>query len=283
LVSVVSCSGSSGTNLLYTYGGANDWSGGTNVDIGGLVAGIQYQIPSVPAPTTIVLNNLSNTCAKRIYSQLIKSAYIKASTDQTGMMDEVLQLLNDVADFDFVAYDADLGNPEVSAETQRERFVNTSGNSQISITFNSQYLAEASKLSIARTILHESVHAFLVYNGFCAPNGDVFQGYQNYLFSKGISQGAVGQHEFMAQYVNAIAYSLYQWDLKFGLGNIPLSYMKDIAWGGLTGYRDDNGQYVRYDSFINYTNNSSSVINRIESNVVNEKKANSYAKSPKCN
>ena len=59
--------------------------------------------------------------------------------------------------------------------------------------------------------------------------------------------------------------------------------MKDIAWGGLTGYRDDNGQYVRYDSFINYTNNSSSVINRIESNVVNEKKANSYAKSPKCN
>lgn len=283
LVTVTSCSGSSSSpNFIYTYGGSDNYSGGVVIDPNG-VSGTEYYVPDVPVPVTIILNNLDNACAKKIYSQLIKNAIVNASSSNPNIMDEVLSLLAEVADFDFVAYDTNLGNPDVSAETEKSYYLNEAGNHEVSITFNDQYLNEATRLSIARTILHESVHAFLLFQGFCTPTSDIYVGFNNYLISKGLSNSPVGHHEFMSQYVEAIANSLMQWDLMFGQGNIPLSYMKDIAWGGLTGYKDVNNNYIRYDSFIQYASNSNTVMNRIESNIYNEKKSNSNAQGTSCN
>jgi hypothetical protein len=109
-------------------------------------------------------------------------------------------------------------------------------------------------------------------------------GLNNYLLSKGMTANHIGHHEFMSQYVNAIAHSLYQWDLRSGSkGNISLSYMKDLAWGGLTGYLDpDTNQYVRYDAFVQFAQNSNTVMNRIESIIYNEK-ANVNSQSVPCN
>lgn len=199
-------------------------------------------------------------------------------------MNEIIVLLNEVADFDIVAYDTNLGDPDISAETEKEYFLNVAGNHEVSITFNDQYLSEATKLSIARTILHESVHAWMIYQGYCSPDGDFYEGFGNYLISKGLTNSPSGHHQFMSEYVDAIAYSLYQWNIKWGNGDIPLSYMKDVAWGGLTGYKDpDTNQYIRYDSFIQYSNNSSTVMDRIENVIYNERKSNSYAQGTSCN
>lgn len=283
LVTVTSCSPSTsgGGSYIYTYGGSG-YTGGTMIDPSGVI-GTEYYIPSVPAPVTLIINNLTNACAKTLYNQLIKSAYINRGTSQQGVMDEIIFLLNEVADFDFVAYNSNLGNPDVSAETSKSYYLNTAGNHEVSITFNDQYLTEATKLSIARTILHESVHAFFIYQGFCAPTQDIFVGFNNYLLSKGLSNNSIGHHEFMSQYVDAIATSLYQWNLAFGTDAIPISYMKDVAWGGLTGYVDANENYIRYDSFVQFANNSNTVMNRIESIIYNERKSNNNAQGSNCN
>jgi hypothetical protein len=90
-------------------------------------------------------------------------------------------------------------------------------------------------------------------------------------------------HEFMPQFIDAIAYSLWSWDMANGSkGQIPLSYMKDLAWGGLTAYKDPtNGSVKYYDSFIERFPNSSDR-NRIEGIIKNESDGNNAAKSQKC-
>jgi hypothetical protein len=36
------------------------------------------------------------------------------------------------------------------------------------------------------------------------------------------------------KFIDSIDYSLWSWDIAYGSkGQIPLSYMKDLAWGGL--------------------------------------------------
>ena len=86
----------------------------------------------------------------------------------------------------------------------------------------------------------------------------------------------------MPQFIDAIAYSLWSWDMAYGSkGQIPLSYMKDLAWGGLTSYKDSNGAIKYYDSFMERFPKSSDR-NRIESIIKNESDGNRSAKSKKC-
>lgn len=54
----------------------------------------------------------------------------------------------------------------------------------------------------------------------------------------------------MGGYVVAIAYSLYDWDTKYGTGgNLGWDYYQSMAFGGLY-YEDSNGNIVETDSFI---------------------------------
>jgi hypothetical protein len=86
----------------------------------------------------------------------------------------------------------------------------------------------------------------------------------------------------MPQFIDAIAYSLWSWDMAYGSkGQIPLTYMRDLAWGGLTSYKDANGAIKYYDSFKERYPNSSDR-NRIESIIKNESDGNRSAKSKKC-
>ncbi|MGY6745073.1 MAG: hypothetical protein ACXIUQ_20240 [Cecembia sp.] len=86
----------------------------------------------------------------------------------------------------------------------------------------------------------------------------------------------------MPQFIDAIAYSLWSWDMAYGSkGQIPLSYMKDLAWGGMTSYKDENGIIRYYDSFKERFPNSNDRY-RIERNIKNESDGNWSAKGKKC-
>ena len=67
------------------------------------------------------------------------------------------------------------------------------------------------------------------------------------------------QHDFMGQYVDAMAISLVSWDLKYGTGGITKKdstgadilnweYYRNMAYGGLY-YKDSAGNQIETDSF----------------------------------
>jgi hypothetical protein len=143
-------------------------------------------------------------------------------------------------------------------------------------------LNQATQLSVVRTIIHESIHAYLLHEQYTNITGDLYQDLTKYAFSNGYAQGNQLHHEFMPQFIDAIAYSLWSWDMAYGSkGQIPLSYMKDLAWGGMTSFRNPDGTIEYYDSFkANFPDQLDK--NRIEKNIKNESDGNNSAKSKKC-
>lgn len=121
-----------------------------------------------------------------------------------------------------------------------------------------------------------------MHEQYTSPTGNLHLGLTRYAIGKNYTEGNQIHHEFMPQFIDAIAYSLWSWDMSNGSkGQIPLSYMKDLAWGGLTSFRDANGNIKHYDSFKERFPNSSDR-NRIESIIKNESDGNNSAKSQKC-
>jgi hypothetical protein len=105
-------------------------------------------------------------------------------------------------------------------------------------TISENYLQNATRLSIARTIIHESVHAYINSTlkrlpGFV--NMSLRQKMQAYARENGITDTPRFHHEFMGQYVNGMAYSLYQWDKRYGNGGyFGWDYYKAMAYAGLS-------------------------------------------------
>jgi len=150
----------------------------------------------------------------------------------------------------------------------------------VEITMNTGYLGTATDLSVARTMIHEFMHAYFEYGltQTLDPAYDSFVKANNLLFKKNGSQ--VGdqndaQHEQIANsYVNGIANALEIYASTHSITSpdpaLTLSqYCKDLAWGGLS----DTNAYSKYAP------NKS----RVQDNLKNEATNNSKStKKKKC-
>mgnify|MGYP001810340500 CR=1 FL=1 len=119
----------------------------------------------------------------------------------------------------------------------------------------------------------------------CAPQeGGVIQnGLMNYALTVGLNLGDI-HHNFMAQYVDAIGYSLQQWNAaNGGPSNLPSNYFKELAWGGLSAksFNTSTNQFEWFESYKVLVNTESERI-RIHNNIVNEHQNNESAKSDPC-
>ncbi|GMQ34005.1 hypothetical protein Ataiwa_22770 [Algoriphagus taiwanensis] len=239
-----------------------------------------YNVPIINNPTTTILNHLSNPCASSILKNVLKTSKLRSSIGQLNQMNEIIDLLDNANGFEFI-----IKNSNISNSTDRDiKFNIYTGKNEVTINLNNNYLETATKLSIARTILHEIVHAYLLYVG-CAPleEGVIQNGLMNYALTVGLDLGDI-HHNFMAQYVDAIGYSLEQWHLaNGGASNIPSSYFKEIAWGGLSAksFNSSNNQYVWFESYKVLVPSESERI-RIHNNIINEYVNNSDAKTDPC-
>jgi hypothetical protein len=88
-------------------------------------------------------------------------------------------------------------------------------------------------------------------------------------------------HNFMAQFVDAMAYSLYEWDKSYGTGgNLGWDYYYKMAAAGLS-YEDSDGNGQFTDSFYAlFTENED--IQEVIDITNNEKEGNDKAKGTKC-
>ncbi|WP_458626467.1 hypothetical protein [Winogradskyella sp. PC D3.3] len=118
------------------------------------------------------------------------------------------------------------------------------GTCNVTIKFRESYLETATDLAIARTSIHEMVHAIFVYmyeQGLLeSEDGTPLEGYEDLLnayinYQSGLpSNFGSAHHELMAEFVQDIATSLSFYAQSNNHTN-SFSFYEKLSWGGLTG------------------------------------------------
>lgn len=126
----------------------------------------------------------------------------------------------------------------------------------VQVSFRESYLLSATDLSIARTAIHESLHAVLVYmlfeGKFATKTGnpeagyeELVDGYIEYLKTNDPTRYGNEQHEVIANLNKDIATSLSAYGNKRGY-SLPLSYYETLSWGGLIQTESFKKSYPKY-------------------------------------
>lgn len=91
---------------------------------------------------------------------------------------------------------------------------------------------EGSDLAIAKTIIHETLHAYIQYeidkNKYLLNKNDFYQNLK-IAYDNNNSNGNLSEHDFMTQFVEAMAYSLAEYDNY----QQSMDYYRAMSWGGL--------------------------------------------------
>ena len=239
MVGSTSCSGSSGSNFVYNQGSGSDGGSPSSTDAGGCSTCPipaptrdlpEYDPPTIPSPKTII-DNLTNECARNIFKELSKGS--RNLTDLTGLggldiFPGMLDLFKQSGKFDYQIQNGPTGG--ANAVTNRINRINV-------ITLSNDYLQSATSLSIARTIIHETVHAYLLehtYDMNLRSNYSTFDLLIKY-FEKYDRNWNDTHHAAMSNFLLGMAVSLYNWDRHHGVtgGSLPFDYYYKLAFGGL--------------------------------------------------
>jgi len=140
----------------------------------------------------------------------------------------MLDLFENSGKFDYRIINGDLSG--ANAVTNRVDGINV-------ITLDNDYLESATTLSIARTMIHETVHAYLLehtYDMHLRTNYHTFDLMVMYL-EKYEDNWNDTHHAAMADFVLGMAVSLYNWDKNFGAsgGSLGFDYYYKMSFGGL--------------------------------------------------
>jgi len=202
-----------------------------------------------------IINELDNICASLIFNQMYLSSLntklpekIRNPDNKLEVFDitnGILALFNQSSLFDY---------------TINNRYLSDKNASTIgaSTTLSTDYLNKATQLSIARTMIHEMVHAYLNLTTANSPqidNTNFYDLMMAFARENGFNPSGTEyernkfQHEFMGGYVKAMAYSLFKWDINHGTRtNLGWDYYYKMATAGLI-YKDNNGIWQDTDAF----------------------------------
>ncbi len=236
-----------------------------------------YDPPSIPAPSTII-NQLTNPCAADIFKELSKgSAYL---TDKSGLgsldiFPGMLDLFENSGQFDYRIQNGNLSGQ--NAVTNRVQGVNI-------ITLDNDYLKNATSLSIARTIIHETVHAYLWEQTKVQTDKsslELLNIYWEKYKGSGDGRWPNTQHAAMSNFILGIAVSLYNWDKKYGptAGSLPFDYYYKMAFGGLVKKENPTQLMDEAKPYLPSGTSWDDILNLLDK----EKSGNYEAKGKKCN
>ncbi|EHQ30962.1 hypothetical protein Mucpa_6913 [Mucilaginibacter paludis DSM 18603] len=113
---------------------------------------------------------------------------------------------------------------------------NVNGQFQMKTTFYEGNFSEGSDLAVARTILHEGLHAYLTAYFRTAPveaKSTYSQMYDDYISQKHPNLNTTEHNEFARNFLGQLATQLKLYGESQGY-DIDYQYYSDLAWGGLT-------------------------------------------------
>jgi len=239
-------------------------------------------------PVFSIFNNLTNPCAKDIFTDLedgiftespLKPEVIVLKSDQNVKLNFIHKIMDMFTNSSkhFTIKNGNLGYKNA----------HTAGTV---ITMNNSYLNSASQLSIARTIIHESIHVYLnaQYNYTTAFNSLSFKekmikyGRDNGYNPEGTPEERnTFYHNFMGQYENAMAISLQDWDKEFGTGaDLGFEYYQAMSYAGLFTVDTSGNISGMTDAFEALV--SESKRQDVADIVINENNNNENAKGSEC-
>ncbi|MCH7413264.1 hypothetical protein MM213_07205 [Belliella sp. R4-6] len=232
------------------------------------------------------MNELTDPCASEIFESIgnaskINSPFEIGTSNPLSNYDfasAIYELFEKSQNFNLIIKNDNISGVNGSTTSG---FNNSNGKKEVTITLSNHYLNNATRLSIARTIIHEMVHGYIVHElnsgnfDFMSDFGDK---YENYLLDKNPDMNRA-QHELMGGYVDMMAFSLKKWDSIFGDGggNLGDDYYRAMAFGGL--FKTNTNTPT--DSFKELIPKSSDRL-KIKNILKNEQDGNENAKGVKC-
>jgi hypothetical protein len=243
---------------------------------------------NLPNRRDLKLEKLTNPCARGIVIALIgqnspmRDGWFPFADHSIANF--ILNLFDSSSKFDlYISNEEFISGDEKPDElktaiTRPKRFNQETGKIELEIVLSTSYLQSATRLSIARTIIHELVHAFIAYQlnsqnfEFNKAFDDRFGDYKN---KYGTNRA---DHEFMGGYVEFMAYALKEWDRTFGDsgGLLGDDYYKALAFGGLV--KDDGTPTDSFKQLVPKASERS----RYLAVIINEATGNSNSKGKKC-
>lgn len=135
-------------------------------------------------------------------------------------------------------------------------------------------------------MIHESVHAYingLYYRSSSLQSLSFGQKLRKYAEDNGFTDmNGTLHHNFMGQYVDAMAYSLFEWDKEYGTGgNLGWEYYQSMSYAGMFQVDPSGNIAAEIDTFKELKPNPSDR-QAIADIIMNEQKGNKDAKGTKC-
>ncbi|MFD2035685.1 hypothetical protein ACFSKL_12850 [Belliella marina] len=169
-----------------------------------------------------VTNNLTDPCASEIFVQTscsldfssVPAAMLNSLNINSGIMDMFANATN----FQYTIKQENL----VGRNGKTDKL----SSNEVVVTMDNTYLNTATKLSIARTMIHENLHAYFLHFSYAS---DFTQGLQNFVVQNNIVGLPNAHHELMGQYVLGMAVSLALWDVTYGDNQNQLDFEYYIA------------------------------------------------------
>jgi len=212
-----------------------------------------------------LIDEVNNPCVKEILKKLQQKDVQKLTIPDIGglsgtghLSQSILDLFDKSGDYDITFKIEQLGTSNGNQLNGRTR--NVSGGWEIKI--DSDLVNDGTRLFIAKTIIHESTHAFIQYILGTNRTSDLVKDLNE--IHKTRNDANLTQHEFMSQYVDALAHSLSVWDNHVQ----SIEYYKKLSWGGLE----------TSDAYKAQTNKTD-----IQKAIQNERYNKTGAKGTKCN
>lgn len=176
----------------------------------------------------LVLDPSLTTCVKDIITDLkdksINLPIIPELPIDLNLSSIILDLFDNSSNHNYILKMGALGS-NLNAQTTPS---GVGLNFTYTTTLNTSFVTNATDLAIARTIIHESLHAYFEFLYQDLPFSSLSTKLRHHLSVKGVTSNSA-QHLLMVQFVEAMAYSLQNWDNN-SLGS--LDYYNYLAWSG---------------------------------------------------
>ncbi|MFD0991699.1 hypothetical protein [Tenacibaculum geojense] len=173
-----------------------------------------------------ILNETGSPCVGDIIDALhekdLNGALVPDLQGKEHLSQIVLDLFGKCSNYDLIVNVAELGTGPHGGP------VNGKTNGISSITLDDDLIDDATRLSIAKVLIHESLHLYMNWIMRKAPDSDMTIDVKAYFYEYN-EDSNLSHHQYMQDFVEALAYSLSAYDNH----RLPMDYYKAMSWGGL--------------------------------------------------
>lgn len=212
----------------------------------------------------IIINLYHKPCVQSTFNDLMTK--LPDQTGVAGFVNSFASKTGEFANFKLTITVSPNVSPDAYAET--DYFLNQA-DKRITISLRESYVDNATQLSIARTILHESLHAYFIAYLKSKGSTELLKAFPQaiiiYSNSYPININGDSEHEVMTNYVNLMAKTLADFDGHRQNDN----YYINLSYGGLRGTSAYNAK-------------SAAEKNEIDNAIYAEANATTNAKGTKC-